>query len=619
MESLLGGVRKPARYVGGELHSVLKDKEKMDLRVCFCFPDTYEIGMSHLGLGILYGLLNEQPDIWCERAFTPWPDMAELLRQHEIPLYGLESGDPLREFDMLAFTLQYELCYTNVLEMFSLGGVPLRVADRGEDMPVVIAGGPCAYNPEPLADFIDIFALGEGEEVMLELAQLCKQCKPLPKRELLRRAAQIPGVYVPALYEVSYNGDGTVAAVTPESGAPAFVMKRIVQDMDKSYYPLKPIVSNTEIVHDRVMLELFRGCLRGCRFCQAGFTNRPVRARSAALLAKQGRAAIDATGQEEIALTSLSTSDYGALETLCDDLLAFAEARQVNLSLPSLRADSFSRALMERVQRVRKSGLTFAPEAGSARLRDVINKNLTEEDLLTACATAFEGGWGGVKLYFMMGHPTETDEDVLGIAELAHKVYATWRRVVQDRSRGVRITVSVACFVPKPHTPFQWFGQNVMEEFERKQKLLKGALRKQISFSWHAPDTSVLEAAFARGDRKLGAVLEEAWRAGCRLDGWSEFFSLEKWRDAFARCGLDPAFYANRQREEHEVLPWDHLRTGVSRKFLWREYERALAGTPTPDCRASCSGCGADQLVERDRLCTVPCRHALPKGGRQDG
>ena len=600
MEDILASVRRPARYVGGEYNAVMKDKQAVSLRVAFCFPDTYEIGMSHLGTRILYGLMNQQSDIWCERAFAPWDDMEDALRENSLLLTALESGDPLGVFDVLAFTLQYELSYTNLLNMLDLAGLPVRAAARENDWPLVIAGGPCAFNPEPMAPFVDLFAVGEGEEVTIELMDLFREAKQkgYKKAETLRRAALIPGVYVPSLYDVSYTPDGQVETVAPQDGAPAVVTKRIVQDLDTSYFPVSPPVPNTEAVHDRVMLELFRGCIRGCRFCQAGYATRPVRARSPEILAEQGLKTLENTGYEELALTSLSTSDYRPLEVLCDALLETCAPKRVGLSLPSLRADSFSRPLMEKVQAVRKSGLTFAPEAGSPRLRDVINKNLTEEDLLRACGLAFEGGRNNIKLYFMCGLPTETDEDIKGIAALARRVYHVWREKTPNRARGVRVTVSTACFVPKPHTPFQWEGQDTMEEFQRKQELLASVMPKQINFRWHAADTSFLEGVLSRGDRRVADVIETAWKSGCRLDSWSEHFSLDAWRAAFVTHNLDMSFYAHRARNEHETLPWAHISTGVDIGHLWQERTLAYKAAASPDCRQACTGCGASRMLE---------------------
>ena len=599
MEIILDRVQKPARYTGGEYNAVVKDRRSVDTRVALCFPDTYEIGMSNLGVRILYGLMNEQEGVWCERVFAPWGDMEAEMRREGLSLYGLESGDPISGFDVIGFSLGYELAYTNVLNMLDLAGLPLRTADRGEESPLIIAGGTCAYNSEPLAPFIDIFCLGEGEDVLLELLELYRRARNegWRRRELLVAAARIPGLYVPSLYEVTYGEDGVVTAVTPTEGAPSVVTKRIVQDFEHSYFPTKTIVPSTEIVHDRVMLEVFRGCIRGCRFCQAGYAYRPVRPRSPQRLLEQGIAACRDSGYQEMTLSSLSTSDYRPLEGLCDGLLDWCEPHKVSLSLPSLRADNFSMGLMERLQHVRKSGLTFAPEAGTQRLRDAINKNVTEEDLLTSCRTAFSGGWSSVKLYFMLGLPTETDEDVLGIAELARKVLQVWRDVTPNRRRGCRITVSTACFVPKPHTAFQWEPQVEREEYLRRVKLLRDNMReKSITYHWHDPETSFLEAVFSRGDRRLADAIEAAWRDGAKFDSWSEYFSLERWLKALAACGLDPAFYANRTRSRDEVLPWSCVSTGVRTEFLWRERELAYQAKITPDCRKQCTGCGADKL-----------------------
>lgn len=599
MEMILSRVQKPARYTGGEYNAVVKDRRSVDTRVALCFPDTYEIGMSNLGVRILYGLMNEQEGVWCERVFAPWGDMEAEMRREGLSLYGLESGDPISGFDVIGFSLGYELAYTNVLNMLDLAGLPLRTADRGEESPLIIAGGTCAYNSEPLAPFVDIFCLGEGEDVLLELLELYRRARNegWRRRELLVAAARIPGLYVPSLYEVTYGEDGVVTAVTPTEGAPSVVTKRIVQDFEHSYFPTKTIVPSTEIVHDRVMLEVFRGCIRGCRFCQAGYAYRPVRPRSPQRLLEQGIAACRDSGYQEMTLSSLSTSDYRPLEGLCDGLLDWCEPHKVSLSLPSLRADNFSMGLMERLQHVRKSGLTFAPEAGTQRLRDAINKNVTEEDLLTSCRTAFSGGWSSVKLYFMLGLPTETDEDVLGIAELARKVLQVWRDVTPNRRRGCRITVSTACFVPKPHTAFQWEPQVEREEYLRRVKLLRDNMReKSITYHWHDPETSFLEAVFSRGDRRLADAIEAAWRDGAKFDSWSEYFSLERWLKALAACGLDPAFYANRTRSRDEVLPWSCVSTGVRTEFLWRERELAYQARITPDCRKQCTGCGADKL-----------------------
>ena len=599
LEHILPRVQKPARYTGGEYNAVVKDRNQVDTRVALCFPDTYEIGMSNLGVRILYGLMNELEGVWCERVFAPWGDMEEEMRREGLPLYALESGDSIADFDIIGFSLGYEMAYTNVLNMLDLAGIPLRSAQRESLSPLIIAGGTCAFNGEPLAPFIDIFSLGEGEDVTVELIELYRRAKEecWSKAELLCAAAQIPGLYVPSLYDVSYHADGTVAAITPREGAPAVVTKRIVQDLNKSYFPVKTIVPSTEIVHDRVMLEVFRGCIRGCRFCQAGYAYRPVRSKDPALLVRQGIEACKASGYQEMTLSSLSTSDYRPLEGLCDGLLEYCEPHGISLSLPSLRADNFSMGLMERLQHVRKSGLTFAPEAGTQRLRDAINKNVTEEDLMQSCRTAFSGGWSAVKLYFMLGLPTETDEDVLGIADLAEKVYQVWRSCTPNPRRGVRITVSTACFVPKPHTAFQWEPQVDMDEYRRRVKLLRDNMRgRSIHYSWHDPETSYLEAVLARGDRRLADVLEQVWRMGAKFDTWSEYFSFQRWMDAFQACGVDPAFYANRTRSREEILPWSVTSTGVSTAFLWRERERAYQAQITPDCRRQCTGCGADKL-----------------------
>ena len=599
LEHILPRVQKPARYTGGEYNAVVKDRCSVDVRYALCFPDTYEIGMSNLGMRILYGVMNEMDGVWCERVFAPWLDMEEEMRREGIPLYGLESGDSIADFDLIGFSLGYEMAYSNVLNMLDLAGLPLRSEERYGLSPIVVAGGTCAYNPEPLAPFVDMFVLGEGEEVSQEIIHLYRKARDeyWSKEEFLAAAAQIGGVYVPSLYQVSYKSDGTLESVTPAEGAPAVVTKRIVQDFDHSYFPVKTIVPSTEIVHDRVMLELFRGCIRGCRFCQAGYAYRPVRTRDPEILIQQGIEACKDSGYQEMTMSSLSTSDYRPLEHLCDGLLEWCEPNKVSLSLPSLRADNFSLGLMERVQHVRKSGLTFAPEAGTQRLRDAINKNVTEEDLLRSCRTAFSGGWSSVKLYFMLGLPTETDEDVLGIADLAEKVYQTWKEVTPNPKRGVTITVSTAWFVPKPHTAFQWEPQISMEEYLRRVKLLREHMKgRSIKYNWHDSRTSFLEAVFARGDRKVAEVIEYAWRHGAKFDAWSEGFDFGRWMEAFQACGVDPAFYANRTREKDELFPWDVTSVGVTRSFLWREREQAYAAVITPDCRAKCSGCGANRF-----------------------
>ena len=597
---ILAKVQKPARYTGGEYNAVVKKREDVALRFAFCFPDLYEIGMSHMGLRILYGVMNERDDIWCERVFAPWTDMEDALRENNAKLFALESGDPLCDFDIVGFTMQYEMSYSAVLNMLELGGITVRREERGEDEPLVVAGGPCTYNPEPLADFIDIFNIGEGEEQILELCDLYKKCKAegKSKKEFLREAVNIKGLYIPSLYDIEYNEDGTIARVAVNDGAPEVVVKRIIEDFDSVYVPKKVIVPSTEIVHDRVSLEVFRGCIRGCRFCQAGYAYRPVRAKRAETLIEHGKAMCEESGYEEISLASLSTSDYKELPELADSLLDWCEPRNISLQLPSLRADNFSVELMQRIQKVRSGGLTFAPEAGSARLRDAINKNLTEEEIMNACRIAFENGRSTVKLYFMIGLPTETDEDIKGIAELAQKILWLWKTHATNKKRGVKITISAACFVPKPHTPFQWEAQNTREEFSRKAALLREAITaKAITYNWHEPDVSFLEAAFARGDRRLGRVIETAWRKGAKLDGWAEHFSLDLWLDAFRECGIDPAFYATRERGKDEILPWDHISTGVTKNFLACEREKAYRSEASPNCREKCLGCGASKLL----------------------
>lgn len=600
LERILPRVQKPARYTGGEYNAVKKDPAQVDTRIAFCFPDTYEIGMSNLGMRILYGVMNNMDGVWCQRVFAPWGDMEEEMRKAQIPLFALESGEAITNFDIVAFSVGYEMAFTSLLNMLDLAGIPLHSADRTGLTPLVVAGGTAMYNPEPIADFIDIVSLGEGEDVTVELIELHRKARRegWSKEEFLRRAARVPGLYVPSLYNVEYNPDGTVKEIVPRDGAPRVVRKRIVEDMDKSYYPAKTIVPSTEIVQDRVTLELFRGCIRGCRFCQAGYVYRPVRNRSKDLCVRYGQEACNDSGYQEVTLSSLSTSDYPQLTELCDDLEEFCRVRHVNLSLPSLRADNFSMSLMQRLAKGRKSGLTFAPEAGTQRLRDVINKNVTQEELLASCRTAFAGGYSAVKLYFMLGLPTETDEDVLGIADLAARVMHAWRESASNKQRGVRITVSTSWFVPKPHTAFQWEPQISKEEYQRRVKLLREAITtKTVTYNWHDADTSFLEAVLARGDRRMCKVLEAAWRKGAKLDAWEEYFSLDRWLEAFAECGLDPHFYANRQREKDEIMPWSVISSGVTEEYLWRELQRAEAGVTTPDCRTHCNGCGANHMV----------------------
>lgn len=597
VEKILLKVQKPGRYVGGETHSVVKNKDEVDVRFAFCFPDIYEVGMSHLGIKILYGVMNQVPYFWCERVFAPWVDMEQQMVEKNIPLYALESGDPVKDFDFIGFTLQYELSYTNILNMLRLAGIPLRSADRPDLFNIVVAGGPCACNPEPLADFFDLFFLGDGEEVDVEVMELYRMCKRegTDKQEFLRRAAQIEGVYVPSLYDVEYNDDGTIKCYTPKNGAPATVRKRVVNDMDGAYFPSAFPVPLIEVIHDRASVEVLRGCIRGCRFCQAGFLYRPFREKSIETIDAQCRALCASTGYDEVSLSSLSTSDYSALNDLLDYLHRWTEKEKVSLSLPSLRVDNFSPELMERVNSVRKSGLTFAPEAGSQRMRDVINKNVTEEELLNTVGVAFTEGWTRIKLYFMIGLPTETMEDVLAILDLGKKVVdAFYANKEKPKGKAVEVSLSAAAFVPKPFTPFQWFGQDTMELLHEKQHELKaGNHSRRVSVSYHGAETSFLEAVFARGDRRLCAVLEKAVEKGFHFDSWDECFNFDSWLELFSRCGLDPAFYANRTRSFDEVFPWDHLDYGIRKEFLIEECKRAYEGITTPNCREKCSGCGA--------------------------
>ena len=600
LERILPRVQKPARYTGGEYNQIIKDKSKVDIRLAFCFPDTYEIGMSNLGMSILYHTMNSLDFVWCERAFAPWGDMYEEMKKAGIPLYALESGDSLRDFDVLAFSIGYEMAYTTVLDMLDMAGVPLRREDRKELLPLVFAGGSAAVNAEPIADFMDLFVIGEGEEMNNELLTLLRQAKleGWSKEEFLLKAAGIQGVYVPSLYDISYKADGTVESIRPKLGAPEKVTKRIVIDLDSSPFPTNPIVPSTEVVHDRVNLELFRGCVRGCRFCQAGHIYRPIRAKKPETLIKQGIETLKNTGHQDVTLLSLSTSDYRPLEQLCDGLLEYCESRSIGLSLPSLRADNFSMELMEKLQKVRKSGLTFAVEGGSQRLRDAINKNVTEEDLLNTCAIAFAGGWNSVKLYYMLGLPTETDEDIVGIAEMANQVLHCWRENAKNKNRGVKITISTSCFIPKPHSPFQWEEQISKEEYLRRVNLLRSSITaRNVTYNWHDAETSVIEAALSRGDRRMSSVIEEVWRQGGRLEAWSDYFSYQRWEEAFRNCGLDMGFYASRERSVDELLPWDMIDVGVRKAHLVHEREQCYASKLSPDCRKQCSACGAARLM----------------------
>ena len=604
LERILPKVQKPARYTGGEYNQIIKDKEKVDIRLAFCFPDTYEIGMSNLGMSILYHTMNSLDYVWCERVFAPWGDMYEEMKKAGLPLYALESGDSVGEFDAVAFSIGYEMAYTTVLDMLDMSGIPLRSADRPDLLPLVFAGGTACVNPEPMAPFMDLFVIGEGEEMNNELLALLHRSKleGWSKHDFLTKAAQIGGVYVPSLYDVEYKADGTLASVTAKDGAPERVTKRIVEDFDAAPFPTNPIVPSTEVVHDRVNLELFRGCVRGCRFCQAGHVYRPIRAKKPETLIRQGIETLKNTGHEDVTLLSLSTSDYRPLPELCDGLLDYCEGRSIGLSLPSLRADNFSMEIMERLQKVRKSGLTFAVEGGSQRLRDAINKNVTEEDLLNTCRIAFEGGWNSVKLYYMLGLPTETDEDIVGIAEMANQVLHCWRQYAKNKNRGVKITISTSCFIPKPHSPFQWEAQISIEEYLRRVNLLRSSIvARNVTYNWHDAETSLIEAALSRADRRAADVIEEVWRSGGRLDAWTDYFSFDRWMRAFERCGVDPAFYANREFSTDELLPWDVIDVGVRKAHLLRERQRCYESTLSPDCRKQCSACGAARLLKEVR------------------
>ena len=597
-DKILQSVEKPARYIGNEWNSVHKDLSGIEARFAFCFPDVYEVGMSHLGMKILYHLLNERKDTYCERVFAPWVDMEAKMRENNIPLFSLETHEPIKNFDIVGFTLQYEMCYTNIINMMDLAQIPIFSQDRTKEHPFVCAGGPCAYNPEPLADFIDFFMMGEGEEIINEVMDVYIDWKRqnLPREKFLETISQIEGIYVPAFYKVEYKEDNTILKIEPVNEKyPKKIKKRIIKDLDNVYFPEKVIVPYMGIVHDRIMLELFRGCIRGCRFCQAGYIYRPVRERSHQRLLKLAESLESNTGYEEISLTSLSTSDYSSFKELAEGLLVDMEPKKVNLSLPSLRIDSFSLDLMEKAQKVRKSGLTFAPEAGTQRLRDVINKGVTEQDLINSVKTAFNGGWSSVKLYFMIGLPTENLDDISGIADLGHKVVDAYMSTPKEnRGKGLSISLSTSSFVPKPFTPFQWEAQDEIATLKEKQRFLQSKIKsKYIKYNWHDPELSLLEAVFARGDRRVGKVLFEAFKKGCKFDSWGEHFKFDKWMEAFAECGIETHFYANRKRDFEEVLPWDHIDIGVSKEHFIKENKKAYNEEITPNCRVKCTGCGA--------------------------
>lgn len=600
VEKILQYVQKPARYVGGELNSVIKDPDKVDIRYAFCFPDIYEIGMSHLGMKILYGLVNDREDSWCERVFAPDVDMEEQMRKNNVPLFALESGDYIKDFDIIGFTLMYELCYTNVLNMLDLAGIPIYSKDRTELAPIICVGGPCACNPEPIADFVDIVFLGDGEDstnAVLDLLKECKKCGAT-KQEFLLKAKDITGVYVPSFYKDSYNADGTLKELVPINGAPEKVKKSVVSDMNKCYYPKEFVVPFISIVHDRAVEEIFRGCIRGCRFCQAGFIYRPIREKSVETINAQSKALIDSTGYDELSLCSLSTSDHSQVNEMLTSLIDWTVKDKINLSLPSLRVDNFSDELVDKLNKVRKSGLTFAPEAGTQRLRDVINKNVTQEEVINTCTKAFDNGWTTVKLYFMMGLPTETMEDIEGIANLGMDVlHAFYSNPNRQKGTGLQVNISCSSFIPKPFTPFQWEPEDTMESLKAKQKhLLESIPSKKIKVSYHETPTSLLEGVLARGDRRLSAVIYSAFKDGCKFDSWDEHFKFDSWMKAFDEHNLDPYFYTQRKRDFSEVLPWDHLDYGISRKFLEKENLKAHENTTTPHCRIKCAGCGANRL-----------------------